>query len=150
MNIRVPRWLSAGLFSCAIVGAIPAFADTAELATSSAVTYHPASIHLAGPLQPSNRPTARGMLRLATYVLQALDASSSARALRVAGRHEDNAMLRPFAHGGVLTMDLGFALGDIVRDFAIRRSSESVQISADALQAASNLAGMLQTNANGR
>jgi hypothetical protein len=149
MIVRVMRWLLAGFFSCALIGAAPAFADDTQLANPSGVTYRPAAIHLAGPLQRATRPTARGIVRVAMYMLQAIDASQSAHAVRAGGR-EENVMLRPFSHGGALTMDLGFALGDVVREFTFRRTPESVQLSADALQAATNLDGILQTSANRR
>jgi hypothetical protein len=104
---------------------------------------------LAGPLQPHavSVPT---VTRIVMYMLQAIDGAESARALRTSGRREENPMMRPFSHGGALTMDLGFAMGDIVREFTLRRSSEAVQASADALQAASNIDGILTTRAASR
>lgn len=84
------------------------------------------------------------------YALQGVDAVNSANNFRAHGMHETNPMMRPFSHGGALTMAAGFGLGDILRHALLRHASPGVRNAADGAQAASNIMGILQTNAAAR
>jgi hypothetical protein len=84
-------------------------------------------------------------LRAVVYAFQAYDAAQTAAALRHEHRREQNAMVRPFSHGGFATLALGFALGDVARERILRRAPEAVRDGADAAQAFTNLDGILNT-----
>lgn len=64
--------------------------------------------------------------------------------------HETNPMMKPFSHGGVGMMVVGFAVGDILRGQLFRRSSSRTRAAVDYAQGASNVAGILETNASWR
>ncbi|HTW86142.1 MAG TPA: hypothetical protein VMD91_18870 [Candidatus Sulfotelmatobacter sp.] len=150
------RPLAAALAALALAAGRPVFADPttpaapapATLAdtstTVSAFRPDPVTLQIVQPRPPSSLPA---LSRMALYVLQGIDAVQSGRALRINGAYERNGMMRPFSHAGTAGMALGFALGDVVRDFALRRSSEKVKLAAEAAQAASNVAGILTTRA---
>ena len=53
--------------------------------------------------------------------------------------------MRPFSHGGIPTLVLGFALGDIARERLTQRSPERQRETANAAQALANLDGILNT-----
>jgi hypothetical protein len=77
--------------------------------------------------------------------LQAYDALQTAAALRRPGRYEQNGTLRPFTRGGAAGIAFGFALGDLLRERALRAAPESVRNSANALQALGNIDGIITT-----
>jgi len=157
MNPVVARWLAAGICAAAFAGAAPALADpspevvaaavTAPADAPAPVTYRlPSRLELTGPARTETTPTLRTTARLAGYVLQAFDAAQSARGLRLGGR-ETNPMMKPFSHGGAMTMGLGFAVGDLIRGAVLRRSSNKVKIAADVMQGVSNVQGLIATEA---
>jgi hypothetical protein len=149
MNTVAARWLLIAITAATLAGVRPALADPeADRTPPVGVIYHlPAGLDLSGALRTAPVPTLRTTTRVALYVLQAFDAVQSGYALRGHGRYEQNGMMRPFSHGGAVTMGLGFALGDVLRGVALRRSSEGVRIGADALQGVSNIEGILATRA---
>jgi hypothetical protein len=84
--------------------------------------------------------------RTIMYALQAVDAEESARSLRL-GATETNFRLKPFSHGGTPMMLAGFAAWDLVSGFVQRRWPTRLKTAVDAGQTASNVAGLLQTEA---
>ena len=152
MNLAVLRCLSAGM-AAAIVGlAGPAAADTmpgADVGRPEVVTYRaPSNVELPRfeTAQPQ-RASSVTLTRVAMYVAQAVDAAQSGRAF-ARGGIERNPMMRPFSHAGALGMAAGFAIGDLIRGAALRRSSDTVKVAADTAQAAGNLEGILATRAS--
>lgn len=84
----------------------------------------------------------------AGYGLQAADAFNSASHFRH-GEHERNPFMAPYSHGGAPTMLAGFAIGDVIRNLAMKHASEGNKHAAMYLQAAANLIGIALTNTGG-
>lgn len=120
-----------------------AFLPHTALAADATLDYRQPGIVL--PQLTAPQPRTMWWLRPALYALQAIDAVQTAAALRKPYRSETNPMLRPFTHGGIPTIALGFALGDITRDRMFRRASHRERQSIDALQAISNVDGIIMT-----
>ena len=83
-------------------------------------------------------------LRGTMYVLQIADAVISADTFRQ-GAREENPMMRPFSHGGLPMMLVGFGMGDILHRIVMHRASVGAKNTANALQAASNVEGIIQS-----
>lgn len=96
-----------------------------------------------------HRPTvahrASPFLRDAMYALQVADAIISVRGFERQGMAETNPTMRPFSHGGVGMMLVGFGAGDILRGILFRRASAGEKNTVNALQAASNVEGIIQS-----
>lgn len=99
--------------------------------------------------QAIRRPTiahrASPFLRDTMYVLQIADSIISANGFRCQHLSETNPTMRPFSHGGASMMLVGFGVGDLVRHIIFRRASTGMKNTVDALQAATNVEGILQT-----
>lgn len=104
----------------------------------------PVETHPTFNIAPKHRRN--GMLRVIMYALQIVDAEESARLFRRGG-YETHAGMKPFSHGGFATMALGFAIQDILRDLALRRSGAQTQNAFDYLQVGNNVVGIMQTEA---
>ncbi|MBV8580055.1 MAG: hypothetical protein JOZ86_05420 [Candidatus Eremiobacteraeota bacterium] len=137
------RFITAAALSLATALApLCASADTeptvaAVYAVPRGVTF-PRFEHTAPP-----RPRVPALMLV--YVLQAYDAVQTSIALRAHNRYEQNGSMRPFSHGGLPTIALGFALGDLTRARLLRHAPEEVSESANAAQALANLDGILNT-----
>lgn len=88
--------------------------------------------------------------RILLYVLQTYDAVQTAAALRKHNQVERNPMVRPFTRGGVATLVLGFAAGNLARDMLLRRAPDEVRAAANAAQAFANLDGIITTRGSVR
>ena len=84
-------------------------------------------------------------LRGTMYVLQVADAIISANGFEHQGMKEMNPMMRPFSHGGLPMMLVGFGLGDVLHHIVMRKASAGEKNTANALQAASNVEGIVQS-----
>ena len=84
-------------------------------------------------------------LRGTMYVLQIADAIISANGFEHQGMKETNPMMRPFSHGGLPMMLVGFGLGDVLHRIVMRKASVGAKNTANALQAASNIEGIAQS-----
>lgn len=98
------------------------------------------------PQQPA--PQDPHMARYLMYAAQLADAMNSGGAFAHNGEHETNPMMAPFSHGGAPTMAVGFGLGDLLHHYLLRHVSQGTRNTADAIQALSNVAGIMQTNGN--
>jgi hypothetical protein len=136
------RRLTAGAALVILTALVPLCvrADDARATISYAV---PASItlpHFEHDSQPPRVPE-----RAILYALQIFDAVQTGAALRRHGRFEQNPTVRPFARAGTLGIALGFALGDLARDRALRHAPAALRSSVSDLQALANLDGILTT-----
>lgn len=104
-----------------------------------------AAFHAANPDSTSTPSTTA--IRNAMYLAQLADAVNSTRGFK-SGEHETNPTMRPFSHGGIPMMLLGFGIGDALRDHLLRHASKGTRNTADAMQTVLNLAGIAQTNAD--
>ena len=84
-------------------------------------------------------------LRGTMYVLQIADAIISADGFEHHAMTEDDPMMRPFSHGGLPMMLVGFGMGDILHRIVMHRASVGAKNTANALQAASNVEGIIQS-----
>lgn len=130
----------------ALSAALIPLSATADEAPTTALVYA-VPVVVTFPHFEVERPAARPRLpaRAIVYVLQAFDAAQTSAALRRSGRYEQNRMMRPFAHGGTLTLALGFALGDVARDRLLAHAPERLRDAANGAQALANIDGILNT-----
>ena len=84
-------------------------------------------------------------LRGTMYVLQVADAIVSANGFEHYKMTEDDPVMRPFSHGGLPMMLVGFGLGDVLHRIVMRKASAGEKNTANALQAASNVEGIVQS-----
>ena len=85
-------------------------------------------------------------LRGTMYVLQIADAIISADGFEHHKMREGNPIMRPFSHGGLPMMLVGFGMGDVLHRIVMRRASVGTKNTANALQAAANIEGVIQSN----
>ena len=84
-------------------------------------------------------------LRGTMYVLQIADAIISADGFEHHKMTEDDPVMRPFSHGGVPTMLVGFGVMDVLHRIVMRRASVGEKNGFNALQSAVNIEGIGQS-----
>ena len=102
--------------------------------------------------EPVTPASAVELTRSAMYAIEAYDAMTSADCFASHAPTnvrcvEGNPVMRPFSHGGFITMAAGFALYDIARDLALRhvKANAAVRTAVYGKQIADNLVGIIQT-----
>lgn len=88
------------------------------------------------------------VMRTTLILSQGYDSFNSAAKARIPGWHEDDIIMKPFAHGGVLTYAAGFALYDIAEHTISQmfHMGQRGSIAVDTINTVGSVRGILYTN----
>jgi hypothetical protein len=88
------------------------------------------------------------LLKAALYGLQGYDAVNSANFFKAKpGNHETDPIMKPFSHGGAVTMAGGFEFYNLLRDLILHKlGGQKAADAGDLSQIYSNVQGIKQTN----
>jgi hypothetical protein len=120
-----------------------------DYSTRNMVTPENATANLQAKMPQQGKGPDPALIRAIMYGLQLHDSINSAKFFKEQpGNHEMDPIMKPFSHGGAVTMAAGFALQDLIRTALLRASGiPNAPAVGDMAQAFANVDGIQTTNA---